>query len=370
MRILGNSLLVAVSLLLSVFALELLARTVVDPLDYLLPNLVADDYLFYRVAGNTGSHDAWGYRNTEVPESADIVCIGDSMTYGISALARDSWPRALARMTGETVYNMSVGGYGPIQYLHLMRHEAIKLHPKTVIVGLYLGNDLIDVYNEVRFNKNWSVYGKLDGSDSMPVLAYQPRPDKFLGGVRDWLARHSVFYALLSTTPVFDFFRERELRNGPAKADRDAIMAYRDATHNVVFMEGTSLDLNDPRIKSAMEITKKVLLDMRRVAGKNGFRLIVALIPTKERVYANLLARAGYRDKYPRFAEAVRQEDTVRNELSGFLHQNTIEAINLLPALEADAEERDPYPHTDMHPTKEGYRVIAETINHYLNGAY
>jgi hypothetical protein len=369
MRILGNSLLVAVSLLLSLFALELLARTMVDPLDYLLPNLVADDYLFYRVAGNTGSHDAWGYRNTKVPESADIVCIGDSMTYGISALARDSWPRALARMTGETVYNMSVGGYGPIQYLYLMQNEAIKLHPKTVIVGLYLGNDLIDVYNEVRFNKNWSIYGKLDGPDSMPVLAYQPRPDKFLGGVRDWLARHSVFYALLSTTPVFDFFRERELRNGLA-ADPKGIMSYRDSKHNVVFMEGTSLDLNDPRIKSAMEITKKVLVDMHGVADKNGFRLIVALIPTKERVYANLLVRAGYREKYPRFAEAVRQEDTVRKELSGFLHQNNIEAINLLPALEVDAEERDPYPHTDMHPTKEGYRVIADTISHYLTGAY
>jgi hypothetical protein len=370
MRVLGNSLLLAASLLVSLFALEFVARAVVDPLDYLLPNLVEDDFLFYRVEGHTGSHDAWGYRNTQVPESADIVCIGDSMTYGISALARDSWPRALATMSGETVYNMSVGGYGPIQYLYLMENKAIKLHPKTVIVGLYLGNDLIDVYNEVRFNKNWSAYGKLDGSDTKPVLAYQPRPDKFLGGVRDWLARHSVFYGLLSTTPLFDFFRERELRNGSAAADRNAIMAYRDVKHNVVFMEGTSLDLNDPRISAAMGITNKVLLDMRSVAEKNSFRLIVALIPTKQRVYAKLLDRAGYGDKYPRLADAVRQEDTVRDMISGFLHQNNIEAINLLPALEADAEERDPYPHTDMHPTKEGYRVIADTINHYLHGAY
>jgi len=368
-RILTNSLLVAASLLVSVFAAELMARVVVDPLDYLLPNLVEDDFLFYRVEGNSGSHDAWGYRNTQVPKSAEIVCIGDSMTYGISAQARDSWPRVLGRISGETVYNMSVGGYGPIQYLYLMQHEAIKLHPNTIIVGFYLGNDLIDVYNEVRFNKNWSVYGQLAGSDSKPLLAYQPRSDKFLGGVRDWLARHSVLYGLLSTTPVFDFFRERELRNGPAR-DRDQVMAYRDDKHNVVFIEGTSLDLGDPRIKSAMEITKKVLLDMRSVADKNSFRLIVALIPTKQRVYTKLLERAGDLDKYPRLADVVHQEDAVRNTLTGFLHQNHIEAIDLLPALEADAAERDPYPHTDMHPNKEGYRVIADTIQHYLNGAY
>jgi hypothetical protein len=366
MRVLGNALLLAGSLLLSLLAAELVVRIMFDPLDYLLPNLVEDEFLFYRVAGNTGGHDAWGYRNIRVPQSADIVCVGDSMTYGIAAQARDSWPRDLERVSGASVYNMGVGGYGPIQYLYLMQTKAIKLHPKTVIVGFYLGNDLIDVYNEVRFNKNWGVYGKLDGTDSKPVMAFQSRPGKFLGGLRDWLSRHSVFYALLSTTPVSDFFRERELRNSSA-ADPEGVLGYRDQKHSVVFIERTFLDLGDPRVGSALEITKRVLLDMRSVADQNSFRLVVALIPTKRRVYGNLMDRAGDLRRYPQLANAVRQEDAVRDTIVGFLHENSIEAVDLLPALERDVEEHDPYPHTDMHPNKDGYRVIAEAINNYLS---
>ena len=48
MRILGSLLLLAVSLFLSVLAAELLARTVFDPVDYLLPQVVPDDFLSYR----------------------------------------------------------------------------------------------------------------------------------------------------------------------------------------------------------------------------------------------------------------------------------------------------------------------------------
>lgn len=369
MRSLGNLLLLSVSLVLSVLAAELVARIVLDPIDYLLPQVVDDDFLFHRVEGYSGGHDAWGFRNIRLAESADIVCIGDSMTYGISARARDSWPTVLGRISGTTVYNMSLGGYGPIQYLYLMRTKAMMLHPKTVIVGFYFGNDFLDVYNEVRFNKNWSAYGTLSGSDlKEPTFVFQPPPGKFLGGLRDWLSRHSVFYALLTRTSIFDFVRERQLEAAMAN-EPSGLIKYRDNKHHVVFdlIHARFIDMDDPRIKSALTITKQVMLDMRNVAEKNKFRLIVALIPTKERVYAKLLARAGYLDKYPRLANAVHQEDTARDVLFGFLRQNNIEVVDLLPELEAGVDERDPYPRADGHPNKDGYRIIAETVNHYLN---
>jgi lysophospholipase L1-like esterase len=49
------------------------------------------------------------------------------------------------------------------------------------------------------------------------------------------------------------------------------------------------------------------------------------------------------------------------------LHQADIEVVDLLPELQAEVDERDPYPFADPHPNKDGYRVIAETINNYLN---
>jgi lysophospholipase L1-like esterase len=353
-----------------VLAAELLARIVLDPIDYLLPLLVKDDFLIHRIAGFSGGHDAWGFRNTGTPESADIVCIGDSVTYGIAAKASESWPTVLGRIRKTSVYNMSLGGYGPIQYLHLMRTRAVKLHPKIVIVGFSLETDFWDVYYEVRYNKNWNAYGKLDDSNvKAPTLAYQPPPGKFLGGLRDWLAFHSVFYALLTRTSIFDFVRERELMTAKAD-DPSALIVYRDDKHNVIFnvSPGTrSLDMGDPKIKSGMEINKQVMLDMHSLAEKEAFRLIVAFIPTKESVYAKILDRAGYIDKYARLADAVHQEDVARDALADFLHQANIEVVDLLPTLRAEVDKHDLYPRTEVHPNKDGYRVIAETINNYLN---
>ena len=90
MRVIGNVLLLIVSLTVTALALEVLSRFLVDPVDYLFPQMATDDFLLHRIEGYSGGHDAWGFRNYKKPEAADIVCLGDSMTYGISAQARDS----------------------------------------------------------------------------------------------------------------------------------------------------------------------------------------------------------------------------------------------------------------------------------------
>jgi len=189
--------------------------------------------------------------------------------------------------------------------------------------------------------------------------------------LRDWLSKNSVFYAFVSQRSVFGFVREREF--AAMAADKaDNLISYRDDKHHVIFNLNPRLrflDMRDPRIQAAMAITPHVMLDMRSVAEKEAMRLIVALIPTKERVYGRLLERAGYREKYLRFAEALDQENTARAWLAGFLREHHIENVDLLPALEAEVDERDLFSLTDPHPNKDGYRVIAETINRYLNSS-
>src|SRR5687767_13151592 len=85
---LANLLVVLFSIALSLLAAEGLARTLLDPVDYLLPKLAPDKLLFHRIEGGTGGHDSWGFRNAKVPSTAEIVCIGDSVTYGVAAQAR------------------------------------------------------------------------------------------------------------------------------------------------------------------------------------------------------------------------------------------------------------------------------------------
>src|SRR5690349_5703631 len=85
--------------------------------------------------------DALGFRNRSVPKTADVVAIGDSQTYGNAATMDDSWPYALGRMLGRNVYNMGLGGYGPNQYLEILKTKALPLKPQMVICGLSVTDD-------------------------------------------------------------------------------------------------------------------------------------------------------------------------------------------------------------------------------------
>jgi hypothetical protein len=374
--ILGKLVLLSVSVAVSLLAAEIAARVFLDPVDYIRPTVVADAFLNHRVEGNTGGHDAWGFRNREVPSGADIVCIGDSMTYGVAARARDSWPAALATLLGKKTYNMALGGYGPIQYLYLLRTRAVQLHPKIVIVGLYLGNDLMDAYNMVQSHKTWSSYKTGDFSELPPQLIFPRTTGKFLGTQRDWLSRHSVIYVLVTQLPFFNFIRERETAG---YQDSDIRIHYHDAKHNEMFYLDSRLrplDLTDPRIKAGLEITEHAIVDMSSAAKLSAVRLIVAVIPTKERVYRDVLSQAEYltassgnRGKDV-LASAMRDEDIVREAIVSFLRRQQIEIVDPLPALTLELAKQDVYPLTEGHPNAAGYRVIAASIARYLGDAH
>jgi hypothetical protein len=366
-RVFGNLLILAVASILSLLAAEFVARTVLDPVDYLNPAVVNDEFLGHRIASHSGGHDAWGFRNKQVPKQADIVCIGDSATYGVSALAYESFPAALAKIRGRSVYNMALGGYGPIQYLHLMRTEAVKLKPKVVIVGFSFATDVLESYNVVRFNKNWSSYGGLGEAVEGGKFIHPDRPGKFLGGFRAWLSENSVLYAVASRHPIFNFIRKRETVTRMAG---ETFFTFRDQKHDTMLSfdrRGSGLDMTDVRLKAGFDIAKRALHDMRQEAEKNHMRFVVVLFPTKERAYGKLLEQAGVIGSHPQFAEVLRQEDSARNEMIGYLHGQKIEVVDLLAPLEAGLAEKDMFPTTDGHPNPEGYRLIAETIDRYLN---
>src|SRR5262249_19883213 len=136
-------LLLVFSTLISLAIGEIVIRMLVNPGDFLEPYLVDDDILVYKLTPNSSGHDSWGFRNKRVPASAKIVTIGDSQTYGVSASAGNSWPSQLQKLMKEDVYNLSLGGYGPVQYYYLLKNRAIDLRPRIIIVGFYFGNDLL-----------------------------------------------------------------------------------------------------------------------------------------------------------------------------------------------------------------------------------
>jgi lysophospholipase L1-like esterase len=344
--------------------------------------LVPDPDLGTRLAPGTASHDANGFRNDMVPARADIVAIGDSLTYGVNADRQGCWPQQLAKLSGRSVYNMSVPGYGPVQYW-MLTERAQKFSPRIIIVGLYLGNDLYDAYALTYSNERYAELRSKPASDPLMIdtigttaKSYWDEGTNFHNsygrsspaGWSFWLQEHSAVGRLLNRAGLWP---------GAADVDYEIDKAWANAypEHGAVYEKGNTLtvfttatrlmglNFNDPRIAEGLRISKLVLGRMRRDAEAGHSRLMVVLLPTKETVYANAL-----KDRLnvgTTFATLLAMESRAHSELMSSCGEQQIECVDALPALSA-AISRDEkiYSSTrEGHPNAKGYATIAAAIN-------
>ena len=57
---------------------------------------IEDAELGHRPRPDFGDHDGRGFRNPVALEQAEIVCMGDSQTYGRGVQREEAWPQQLA----------------------------------------------------------------------------------------------------------------------------------------------------------------------------------------------------------------------------------------------------------------------------------
>ncbi len=111
-------------------------------------------------------------------------------------------------MTGKVVYNLSLGGYGPVEYFYLFKNKALKLNPSLVIVGFYLGNDLENAYNTAYKNDYWRNLRKPSFISKENIHEDEMVKHSTFDDIVDWFPSHSVLYRIISS-----FFSEMKLDN-------------------------------------------------------------------------------------------------------------------------------------------------------------
>jgi len=74
----------------------------------------------------------------------DIIAIGDSFTWCHTVPPADAWPAVLARLSGESVYNLGMPSIGLYEYLVILRRFGLAKQPQVVVMNVYEGNDLRD----------------------------------------------------------------------------------------------------------------------------------------------------------------------------------------------------------------------------------
>lgn len=363
-----NGLLLLVVSALSLLLSEVIVRQFFHPVDFLLPITIDDDKLGHRVVPGTGGHDKWGFRNYSIEQETEIIAIGDSQTYGVSATFQESWPAHLSRLTNTKVYNLALGGYGPLQYLQLLKSRAMEMSPKVVIIGLFLGNDLMDSFRLTYSNDAWntyknSSYEEIQSEKTEVTSNWKER--RFLNGIRNWLAQHSVLYRLITQTIIGDLVRKNEFRS---KAPNVIELEYmRDNHLFIADAQFSALDRTSQQVQEGIRISKMAMREIKQVCQDNEIRLLVALIPTKELVFSDLFENQ-YQAKLPdSLMRLFDNEQEIRQDFIRLFEDEEIEYVDTLPALKlALTLGKDIYPVNDGHTNGNGYKIIAEEIEKAL----
>ncbi len=366
-------------------SLQIAARLSPTVDDILFPKKtrkMSDDTLVKRGNPRHPEHDENGYRNTRVVTHADIVAIGDSHTYGYSVKPDEAWPRLLKELTGCEVYNMSLGGYGPLEYAYLAR-EAKDLKPRLMIVGIYFGNDLFD---------NWEFY-QSDKSYPVPAALLEPanvlereRPledkvfqffsmgdtkaKKAFSGFRDFIKTDSAlwgFFRAIRLELKGNQIGALDLEFGKAVSSltpkqRDYASVFEGEDWRTIFTSRYRLaaeDSTDARIVVGRWLTEWAIEDIQKTANSIGASLLFVLLPTKEAVFAD---RVENPESHEYFEELIANETSHRQHFAEIFSAKGIPYVDARDGL-ARSSLQPYFENANGHPNAAGHAAIAKAVS-------
>jgi hypothetical protein len=309
-----------------------------------------------------------GFYDVDLPEDADrgplVVCIGDSFSAGVVPLPFHFTSVAEELLPGVQVYNVGIPGADPRHYASLLKTDVLPLRPDLVVVGVFVGNDLV-----LR----------------RPV-------GHAAGGLRAWLDRNALAtYTLLSRWRILR--REAEMLDvDPALvggADRSSTLLSSLSRDEILrrapwlsdpllerasLSDATFLDIERQRARgsclpppptslSDYRLCLDTLRAMRDAAGE--IPLVVMIIPDEFQVEDELWATIERAESNPDLSRFLPQQ-----VLGGWLESNSIPFLDLLPILRAEKPLADGrlhlYHQNDTHFNARGNRVAGEALARFL----
>jgi lysophospholipase L1-like esterase len=293
----------------------------------------------FEVEHNT---DAVGFRNRDPwPMPADIVVLGDSLTFGYGVDDQSAWPALLdASLSDLGIVNLGLIGAGPEQYLRVYQTFGAELRPRLVIAAFFPGNDFWDAGKFEEWQSdgakgNYMVWRNQDGS---PEWAENP-----VGAFRLLLLKRSYLYNLALATAKA--YRDRE-------SSKPAVVTLRDGTELRMlpgdFEERTA---GAERGRREFELVEDAVRRLQDQTRNNGSDLLVVIQPSKEEVYMPLLG-APVRDSSA--------------SLRALLEELGVEYLDLLPRFRQQAEGKALFFESDGHPNADGYHLIFESVARHI----
>jgi hypothetical protein len=286
--------------------------------------------------------DAHGFNNADPwPAKADIVAVGDSLTFGYGVAPDQAWPALVARqLSPASVVNLGLIGAGPQQHLHIYETFGIPLEPKVLLIGFFVANDFWDAEMFERWRQSgtggnymvWRDFGRRASSGDGPI-----------GKLSDVIRRSRLYqWARYARQILVDRVRAEpkllRLADGGTLQLRPSHLASKTA----------DIEPGNP----IFEVTVDALERIHALATSHGTRMLVVLQPGKEETYLPLL-------------DGTRPDPGAR--LRAALDARGIAYLDLLPAYRERADAGvQLFFEVDGHPNLEGYRLTAEEVVAHL----
>jgi hypothetical protein len=311
-----------------------------------------------------------GYRGREYPWDAPsgprIVALGDSFTFGFGVEDDATYPARLEQALASRhveVINTGLAGMGPDNEARLLAVDGPALRPDLVLVGFFVGNDLVDVL--VGDGRMRLEDGLPAVDDALLAAWYRPlRPGSLLPRplasspaslglpvpFKSALRRHSHAYRYL-TGQVGRLRLAWQVRGDAAPTAPELTPFHQEAF---------CLRRYPPEFDLAWTRAKAALGEIKSWCDAHGARLAVIAIPTQSQVEPE--AWAAVVRTY-----GLREEDfdleKPQRILAAFAAERGIPLIDLLSPLRAARASDGPlYFSRDTHWTPRGHAVAADEI--------
>lgn len=291
-------------------------------------------------------------RKSDFERGADIVCVGDSMTFGSLAKTSEAWPALLAEKTGLRVMNLGVGSLGPCAYNYMIRTASANLsRPPFLIIYTVFANDIMEGPCPSDYSYKDIFIWEEDCQKSLKLRARM---------MREWIFQRSVLYHLAKRMLTFGYLNTGQYYkpiffSGYVGAEKKAKLEF--AFTPTSYWK--CLDMKEACVRSELDRTLDKIKTGEELSRKLGSGFILVLMPFKEQVYTpwlveqNLLPKDAYDDSY----------DLSYDELVSKAGNEKIDVVDLRPQFKYAAKNGAKlYWTMDGHLTPEGHRLVASVL--------
>jgi hypothetical protein len=294
--------------------------------------------------------DGDGFRNNTAPGVVDVLAIGDS--YVAFALDEaDMFGKRLERLSGLRVANLGVGGYGPFQYLEVLKRYGVKRQPRYALFCFYEGNDVGDITAYLE----WQAGGMPFYSGVFRGTLLQ-RYRMAVSGAAQSLsdAIKDVVYPTLHNVSHYERYIHPDV----------VVINLQGTIHKALFRHKNYSQSIDQILRSTeWKALKQILHDFNTICLENHITPIIIYIPMAAHIYAQYSTEESGTNWLAIRDEQVLAKTNAEGAMITLSYELKMSLVDLSPSFEAAARRgKMLYYPMDTHWNSDGREVAAATI--------